>query len=161
VGHKPPYFEFKANRLARSPSPSAVNFLVYFDPWGNNVPYVYLSSYGQENSYRPGVVGTTPPTAPNPSAPATWPDSPPVTAGLNIGVWIMPYTDASGSRYINPNGFQILSAGKDGLFGPGGAWNSQGGTVTPYTGTVDPSNGTAYRDDQVNFSGGVLSVPGS
>jgi prepilin-type N-terminal cleavage/methylation domain-containing protein len=51
-------------------------------------------------------------------------------------------------QFLNRNSFQIISAGKNGVFGPGGAWN-------PATGS---SPGSPGADDQSNFSANVLGA---
>jgi len=61
----------------------------------------------------------------------------------------LPYKEPSG-RFVNANRWQIISAGKDGNFGDPTKW-------TPAGGTTD-TNG---RDDQANFSGGILAAPQS
>ncbi len=52
---------------------------------------------------------------------------------------VQPY--GSGGQFENPSGFQLISAGKDGLFGSTGNWRA-----------VDP----AGQDDQANFSTALL-----
>ncbi len=49
------------------------------------------------------------------------------------------------TAYVNPNRYQILSAGKDGTFGDG---NYIGGSAAAGTG----------HDDQANFSGRILGA---
>jgi prepilin-type N-terminal cleavage/methylation domain-containing protein len=114
----PFYPNFQASRLM--PDPIAPGFLYYTDTYGTGQPYLYFSSYAAGNDYN-----TTPPDSP--------------------GGVVQPYRDVNG-LFINGKGFQIISAGKDGLFGPGGPWNS----TTGY-GTGQPGS-----DDQSNFSGSVL-----
>ena len=58
---------------------------------------------------------------------------------------VSPYKDLTG-RYIEPNLYQIISAGRDGAFGPGGTWN-------PNTGYASSSPGA---DDMANFSTAAL-----
>jgi hypothetical protein len=57
-----------------------------------------------------------------------------------------------GGQFINPNGFQIISAGKNGQFGPGcgggGPWDTSNGL--PGT---DPG-----ADNLANFSSAVLGA---
>lgn len=91
-------------------------FLYYLDPWENQ-PYLYFTSY-KGNDYNAGDI----------------------TSFL-----VAPYKDPSG-RFINPNGFQIICAGRDLTFGPGGTWNPQTGY-----GPTGPG-----ADDQANFSGTTL-----
>ena len=56
------------------------------------------------------------------------------------------YTDSTG-RFINPSSFQIISAGADGVFGPGGLW-------TPGSGSFLPT--LPGGDDLSNFNAGPL-----
>jgi prepilin-type N-terminal cleavage/methylation domain-containing protein len=99
--------------------PGANGFLVYVDPWNKNQPYLYLSSYKSGNDYRDDAKTYN----------------------------VKPYQEANG-QFVNPRGFQIISAGKDGLFGPGGAYD-------PRAGVTDAKG----RDDQANFGGRTLAAP--
>jgi prepilin-type N-terminal cleavage/methylation domain-containing protein len=98
--------------------PDAGNFLVYLDPWREQ-PYAYFSATKAGNDYTP--------------------DCP------SLGV--APYF-ARGGQFLNPNGCQIISAGPDRRFGPGGLWN-------PATGGGGPNG----ADDISNFSRGALGGP--
>ena len=97
----------------------ANGFFTYLDPWKAR-PYAYFSATKAGNDYKP--------------------DCP--TLGVK------PYFDLS-LRFLNPNGCQILSAGPDQEFGPGGRW--------------DPKNGygwsTPGADDMSNFSRVPLGAP--
>ncbi len=119
---KGPYYEFKSARLV--PCNSAPTFYKYLDPYSSGKtgqPYAYLTSYGNGNYSN---------------------DCP------NLGV--SPYmTSVTPPVYINPNGFQIISAGKNRLFGPGGLWNP----TTGYGG------GGPGADDLANFSSTFLGAP--
>ena len=64
------------------------------------------------------------------------------------GVPVSPYMQ-SATLFMNPTGFQIISAGRNGKFGPGGLWN-------PATGVPSGSPGA---DDQANFSALLLGIP--
>jgi general secretion pathway protein G len=134
-----PFYEFKSGRLIMpmlvGTTPTPYNgFFYYADPFNTNSPFVYLSSYPGGNNYNSS-------------------DSPTYLTGTTVTPTIPvapgPYQDPSG-RYINPNTFQILSAGADGIFGPGGSWDPTMGTQT--------GNG---RDDQSNFSRAILGAPQS
>jgi hypothetical protein len=60
---------------------------------------------------------------------------------------ITPYMTAA-NRFANPNGFQIISAGKDGKFGPGGLnWPGASGGAT-----LDGA------DDMANFYPTLLGI---
>ena len=127
VGGKriPPHVEFAPGQLYQRISGSP--FLSYQDRWGKGQPYVYFSSGKQRNGYD--------------SLGAAFPDttlgvSPYYTAPVN-GV----------NQYLNPNSCQIISAGRDGAFGPGGQWDQAVGA------------GGAGKDDQSNFADRPLGVP--
>jgi prepilin-type N-terminal cleavage/methylation domain-containing protein len=116
---KAPYYTFPGSRLRQA----ANGYLVYVDPFNNNSPYLYFSSYLTGNDYR------TSPTTDCPSYPVT------------------PYMN-SATNFFNPNGYQIISAGKNGQWGPGGLWNGYG--------QAQPGS-----DDLANFSSTVLANPPS
>jgi len=106
----------------------------FTDPWG--MPYAYMAFEQPLNSYRTtGFTVTTPFTSS-----------------------VVPYKDASG-KFIHLRGFQIVSAGKNKLFGPGGTtWNPG---VGPYDqGGDDPTDTVNMRgwggDDLSNFNAGPL-----
>jgi hypothetical protein len=61
---------------------------------------------------------------------------------------LKPYGAANGT-YANPNTYQIISAGKDCVFGSGGVWNPLGG------GNPADPNGS---DNQSNFAKGILEA---
>jgi prepilin-type N-terminal cleavage/methylation domain-containing protein len=84
---------------------------VYLDAWGT--PFAYLASYDRENSYN--RYGS--------------PDCP--TLGVS------PYLQ-SGTKFWNPKSFQIISAGPNKVFGPGGLWGQ--GSLPPRAGEDDFSN---------------------
>jgi prepilin-type N-terminal cleavage/methylation domain-containing protein len=128
-------FEFQSNRLVSFTSAalgSTGAFPVYLDPWkqtggpANQHPFAFFASYnveggGQYDKY----AGTS--------------DCP------SLGS-LLPY-QSNATTFLNPSSFQIISAGKDGKFGAGGAnWGR--------TGTTDPLG----KDDQSNFSAHVLGV---
>jgi prepilin-type N-terminal cleavage/methylation domain-containing protein len=80
-------------------------------------PYAYFSTNGTINSYNPADCSLT-----------------------------APYYYSAGN-YVKPDSFQIISAGANMVFGPGGQW-------TP--GSV-PAQGSAGGDDIANFATGRLS----
>jgi prepilin-type N-terminal cleavage/methylation domain-containing protein len=126
---RPTYYTFPSNRLQRA----ANGYLFYVDAFANDprMPFAYFSSYQGGNDYSKYAANSG------------WTsDCPSLAAyGLTAG----PYQAAAG-KFINPKGYQIISAGKDGVFGPGGAWNGYGG-------------GQPGSDDMANFSGRFLSEP--
>jgi hypothetical protein len=119
-----PFFDFKPDRLLLE---AGNGFFSYLDRFGNNTTYAFFSSYKHNNGYN--RYGAS--------------DCPLIPDG--------PYSDPTGKpgEFINPTGFQIISAGKDGLFGKGGnVWN-------PATGTADPPT----QDNLTNFSTSPLRGP--
>jgi len=121
----PFYKNFNSSRLV--PSPVAPGFLRYKDPFtppGGNF-YLYFSTQGGPNNYPGGQSAV--PGAPQPYFQGS-PGSP---------------------QFFNPNSFQILSAGMDGIFGPGGQYDGSQGY-----GLSGPG-----ADDIANFSKSVLGGP--
>jgi prepilin-type N-terminal cleavage/methylation domain-containing protein len=104
----------------------ASNFPSFVDYYGK-VPYLYFSSGKAGNDY--GSDATRGAIA----APQDDPNTP----------WapVLPYK-ISTNKFANASGFQIVSAGKDGLFGIGDQnWSGGGGQLSPFG-----------RDDISNFS---------
>jgi prepilin-type N-terminal cleavage/methylation domain-containing protein len=127
-----PFFPFDTGRLTSSDPASPLYDQFYprfFDAWGTNV-YAYFSNYNKDNGYnRYGNPGGT------------------VLSDCAI-LGVEPYyssVDKNGMRtYYNPRSFQIIAAGKDGKFGPGGLWISGAG---------GPVN---TQDDMSNFHSAKL-----
>jgi prepilin-type N-terminal cleavage/methylation domain-containing protein len=121
IGAKGPYYQFESPRLSQAGT--AGKFLQYADPYGT--PYAYFSSGKSPNGYNAyyTLLGNKYDCA---------------TLG-NFG----PYYQAGVSpiQYYNADTFQIISAGKDGKFGPGGAWSPLSGPAgTAPNGADDVSN---------------------
>lgn len=118
VSLQPPAFEFQTGRLQASTV--APGYYVYLNNFGKKaLPYLYFTSYYQGNDYV-------------------------ITDCTSYGV--SPYQDPSTLKYINPNGYQIISAGAQGVFGAGGTlWS-------PISGSTDPNT----KDNQANFAPGLL-----
>jgi prepilin-type N-terminal cleavage/methylation domain-containing protein len=128
---KGPYYTFDLTRL----KPGNGGFFVYIDAWQTKTspfyatlggtPYAYFSSRGINNGYNwltyPGHV--------HPG------DCPSIRA--------LQYFLAGTTQCMNPNTYQIISAGKDGVFGTIG-WIPANGAVG------------AGADDQANFSSTLL-----
>ncbi len=117
------FYQFETARLTGGPFPK------YNDPW--DTPYAFFSAYGKQNGYnRYGIPG-----------PSVGSDC----AGLE------PYyssVTAAGLRtYYNSDTFQIVTAGADKTFGPGGLWG-------PTVAVPD-----AARDDMANFHSAKLGSP--
>jgi prepilin-type N-terminal cleavage/methylation domain-containing protein len=110
---KGPYFQFDPRRLQAAGG----GFPQYLDPYGA-LPYAYFSSGKGQNHYGDYAdIGYDCPS---------------------LGV--SPYFDTAG-HYHHPDTFQIISAGRNKQFGPGGQWS-------PSTGAAI---GPAGRDDISNF----------
>jgi prepilin-type N-terminal cleavage/methylation domain-containing protein len=181
-----PFFEFANNRLvyfthvassfptgsttyatgqpgaSANVRPATPYYLSYLDNYGlsdglgtisSGAPYAFFSSYKARNGYnRYGF---------------TLSDCP--TLGTNFGgsgLWPYVQSGPTGAapsapvQYLKPTTFQIVSAGVDFTFGPGGVPQAGGSFVywTPSTaGSVYPS-GSAGFDDQSNFTGSTLGV---
>jgi hypothetical protein len=118
IGRRGPFFEFPFDRLTKR----GVNgYYSYLDPFGKGKAYIYFSNYGVRNGYQ--KYGTS-------------------DCSLQPGgpYYVNPRT------YHNPESYQILCAGADGNFGPGGFWTRKNaGAIAP--------NG---RDDLSNFNQGNL-----
>lgn len=120
-----PFFEFKTSRLQDR---SGFGFPSYVDGWGLNKPYLYFSSGKSPNGYNSGGA----------------------IDHSTLGVSAYYETTAPPTRYLNPNTYQIISAGQDGGFGPGGLWRA----ASAKTDAPEPA-----FDNQVNFHGNKLGVP--
>ena len=64
----------------------------------------------------------------------------------------LPLQESAG-KYINPNGYQIISAGANMGFGPGGVWTPGSGSYPSYSKT------NLGCDDRANFTPSALGVP--
>lgn len=161
-----PFFDFKSSRLWAFRGNS---FFSYTDAYRKlplpTLPlgapeqpqvYAYFSSYNRPNGYSPYGTSDCPGLRLSP---------------LTTATELFPYAsgqDASGNRqYLNPNTFQIISAGADGSFGPGS--NPSVSTPPPYwtaasaanmyptlPASPNPPENAVYKDDQANFSLGTL-----
>jgi prepilin-type N-terminal cleavage/methylation domain-containing protein len=107
-----PYYDgFKSDRLIQRSLNAGVNFYSFKDAY-NQQPYAYFSSYKGQNGYLryaganiPGNTGSDCSTL---SAGKGGPPSP-----------YAEFLSVSSARFYNPNGFQIICAGLDGVFGRG------------------------------------------
>jgi prepilin-type N-terminal cleavage/methylation domain-containing protein len=170
-----PLFEFAPQRLV---DVDGDGYPSYIDPLSaNNIhddqrPYAYFSAYGN-NGYDPndcnyaelddagnavtrsfyvnfvvsGVAGSRVTASAGPN-PYTIGDADPATPTTNM-------------NWVNPQTFQIISAGRDGLWGPGGPYDASSSSNKLPTGFAnDPSNAATARkferDNITNFSGGRL-----
>jgi prepilin-type N-terminal cleavage/methylation domain-containing protein len=128
-----PYFNFQTSRLIVDPTNTITpgSFPVYIDPWRTKAgplyatlggtPYTYFSSQGINNAYTN-------------------------TSGYSTTTGAAPYFITGTTQFMNPNTYQIISAGKDGWFGGAAGWV--------------PTNGATGHgaDDQANFSAKLLGV---
>jgi len=127
---KGPFFDFKADRLKGGN---------YYDPYG--YPYIYLSSKnGNDYNVFGNAFGQQLPP-PYVRIPTYQPNG-----GWGPGSGVAPFVGLDG-KFINPNGFQIISAGKDKQFGRGGVFDP---------GVGDYSPGAQGGDDISNFYRGPL-----
>ncbi len=117
-----PFFAFPTDRLRVFSGPNRFGYPSFVDVIGSS-PYLYFSTGRADNNYQNAIT---------------------LAAGT-----ITPY-QISSTRFANPTGFQIVSAGRDGVFGPGGlAWaGATGGGATQ-----------AGADDLANFHPTLLGVP--
>jgi type II secretory pathway pseudopilin PulG len=162
-----PFYDFKSSRLCLTPQQinyqteqnpplfSSNGYYSYLDPYGSR-PYAYFSAYGKRNGYnryygfgiiRAGTSGS-------------------VSDCEMIGNELWPYCDrpfqdnitnlpVPNVEYYNPTTFQIISAGRDKQFGPGGAPSATDPNVHGYYWVPGmPMTGTLLsleRDEITNF----------
>jgi prepilin-type N-terminal cleavage/methylation domain-containing protein len=115
------FFEFEVGRLFnRGTTPS--KFPSYYDVYGKQ-PIIYFSSNRRPNGYD--------------------------TTANSLGV--KPYLMQSGPpvKFYMPESFQLISAGADGAFGPGGFWTEANAGAIPVPG----------KDDVTNFHDGFMGNP--
>jgi len=112
-----PFFEFAENRLVHRVKGNA--FSSYKDGYGKNV-YAYFCGRS------PGKYSTDCPS-------------------LKVAPYYKKESDPV--RYYHQNTFQIISAGMDGIFGPGGAWSPE---------SAAEDAGKHGADDLSNFHGELL-----
>jgi len=113
-------FSFEGRRLNTN-APFSPQFPAYNDPYGT--PYAFFSSYYKTNGYN--RYGSSD------------------CAALGLQPYFTPKHTPSQPDYYYPEGYQIISAGKDKLFGPGGLY-------PPYSGKGE--------DDMTNFHQGILAA---
>jgi hypothetical protein len=134
-----PFFDFKSNRLVHFsqlvPAMAGINdFYVYMDGYGKT-PYAYFSSYKTPNGYN-RYWALQFPYSPTPAAPVSDCSALGVWPYAQAGIYFAPPPPNSPSTpvYLNSQSYQIVSAGKDYIFGPG----------TVITGTYTAPNGVSY-----------------
>lgn len=118
----PPFFEFEQGRLQID----ANGYFSYKDAYKTAQPYAYFSSYKKQNNYnRYGGSDCA-----------------------SLGVQPYFFIPLPAIQYENADTWQIISAGRDGKFGPGGEWS-------PLTAdTIAPEG----RDDMSNFHTATLGT---
>jgi prepilin-type N-terminal cleavage/methylation domain-containing protein len=132
IKRKGPYYQFDMKRITYA-TPNG--FPWYIDIY-EKAPYAYFSSWTGENRYdlygNNAVLGHDCPSLLSP-----------VT-----NLPIAPYVQSVGPPvvYYNPKTFQIICAGRDGLFGPGGLW------------APADISGTPLADDLSNFYSGRMGT---
>lgn len=156
----PPRFEFRADRLKDLDGDGMPS---YVDPLGSTSrPYAYFSGYGN-NQYDPNDVNLGDDGLPNARG---FLAANPLVGGTNttLSPAPNPYTSnapippsgVTRASFLNPQSYQIVSAGADGQYGPGGRFSSTG------TGDRLPGDDLAgqarvmEKDNLSNFSNGPL-----
>lgn len=140
----PPLFEFRNERLRDmdDPAKDPVRFPSYFDSLATDAPFAYFSAYGG-NRYDPNDCNWAPRDATGAPAGAERDDAGkgpylrgfrvafPIkgsTANLAISAAPNPYhtsgspTTVPTTQWHKGSSFQLISAGADGLYGPGGTY---------------------------------------
>jgi prepilin-type N-terminal cleavage/methylation domain-containing protein len=141
---KGPYFKFETGRLDFLTPKNG--YPVYCDAYSTSVPlgqphlptdrpYAYFSSGSKTNGYNayPGYGSDC------------------LSLGITQGAYCQ--TSAAPLQFHKENGFQIISAGRDRKFGPGGYWESKLGASG--MGTLGAGDGA---DDITNFYDAKLGV---
>jgi prepilin-type N-terminal cleavage/methylation domain-containing protein len=172
---KGPYYDgFQSRRLVdRTVTPNfpGIGFWSYKDAYEKNV-YAYFSSYKGQNGYI-RYMGQ-----------AFWDPVIKNNTGSDCStLGVSPYADQPGvnARFLNPNSFQIICAGRDGVFGRGSfaAWSLNDGASTwspptagatsalwaikapnPLDNNATPANWNknAGKDDMSNFYDNFLGI---
>jgi len=162
-----PFYTFEPKRLNTTVSTKFIMqpniafsnqiFPGYNDPYGT--PYAFFSSYSSKNGYNrygttdcASLVGTDPKSGQQVPAPYPYYQS---VSATNV------------VTYHNPDTVQIISAGKDMLFGPGGLWpatasspaTAPGGSIATATaGPAGPLSLLFMLDDMTNFTSAPLGA---
>jgi prepilin-type N-terminal cleavage/methylation domain-containing protein len=163
-----PFYDFKTSRLfldsrniGYGPTGTALNFFVYIDAFGKaspsglgytypKQPFAFFSSYRTANNYNRYAATLASPDCPSiPFQPTGYPPTAKYASASMTP--LQPYSIPNTANFLNPNSFQILSAGQDGVWGAG-AFN--GG---PWVGAT--GQGTPGLDDWGNFSRVFLGAP--
>jgi prepilin-type N-terminal cleavage/methylation domain-containing protein len=129
------FFEFKPERISNGH---------YLDPYGH--PYIVFGSKNGNDYHAFGIYSGFVPGYHNVTGGWGGPAQPPR---------VHPYRGLDG-KYINPNGVQIISAGRDKTFGPGGFDEASNQPMVYQAGMNLYAPGAPGGDDIANFGGGML-----
>jgi prepilin-type N-terminal cleavage/methylation domain-containing protein len=139
-GDRISFFDFKANRLSAAAADGG--YPRYLDTYGKK-PFAYFSSYKTPNNYNRYVTLTERANSD--------------CFGAVYGtVWPYAQNWTGTHQYVNPNTFQLISAGKNATFGTG--TNATTGTPLYTPGVTNlPINNGGY-DDIANFYDRFLGI---
>jgi prepilin-type N-terminal cleavage/methylation domain-containing protein len=142
IKRKGPYFQFPVARIGTSPTGSG--FPMYFDSYASGTPafprdkpYAYFSSGKTANGYNAYAAATT--NAPNYDC---------MSIG-NFPAYAQPAGAGQAVQFYHPDTIQIISAGKNRAFGPGGFWSPLNPTAI----------GPAGVDDLTDFAQRKMGAP--
>ncbi len=164
-----PLFQFQGSRLIDDDGDgipgyvdtlntgSDARFFAYFSAYNNNLYDPNDVNLGETDSFgnliaRPFRVslGIPPSFYPSGSNSVVSPAPNPYTTSAPVPTTTM-------ASFVNPNSFQIISAGGDGYYGPGGQFNASGqDTRLPIDSFTSVDLRTLERDNLTNFSQGRL-----
>ncbi len=170
-----PSYEFKSSQLFVMPR-TLSGMPSYLDPFSGTTaedqrPYAYFYSYGA-NGYDPNDVNYVEALDETSSIIAISQIFK-TSAGINTSRAPNPYSsnepvayDSSGNitnapaNFFNPEGFQIITSGRDRLWGIGGKWDEKGTNRLPLANAAKLNVTDAIRqreaDNLTNFAGGKL-----
>jgi len=124
-----PFYQFPAPRLRGS-----AGGFEFVDAWGRQ-PYLYFSSGKAKNNYS---------SPPLPGFPSGLRYGTSDCATYNVSPYYLSLSPSP--RFHHEETYQIVAAGKDKLFGPGGQWTTASAFTMPING----------RDDMTNFHGRLM-----
>ncbi|MFL5241413.1 MAG: type II secretion system protein [Gemmataceae bacterium] len=137
-----PFFDFQSDRLTTKFDSAGTGYFSYLDAYGK-APFAYFSSYKKGGGYNRYFATLN------------------ASDCSRLAVW--PYND--GIKYQNSDTFQIISAGRDGVFGQGSNLTvSPAPTWTPAkadssAALQNGANAKAGFDDMADFYDSMLGVP--
>ncbi len=146
-----PFFNFPSGRLYTPARGSnkfySANFPSFKDYYGYQ-PYVYLSAGNRPNGYDPNY-GITLANTSNPKTTATVTAYFDVTSSPLTGVY----------KFIEPNTYQILCAGRNGDFNPFVAETKLQASTYKWNPSNVSNLAAQGQDDRASFYDGILSAP--